>query len=476
MVFSSTLFVFFFLPITLLGYYLIKESYRNYWLLFVSLVFFGWSQPNYLWIIVLNIVINYVCAMLISQMPQIRKYIVVTAVLVNIAILFYFKYFNFTIETINNLANCNISIKDIVLPIGISFFTFQGMSYVIDVYRGDVPVQKNIFKVGLYIVLFPQLIAGPIVRYRDIAYEIDHRKNTLDDFCSGIERFIIGLGKKAIIANTMAATADAIWNTDITKNTWIIAWLGSIAYTLQIYFDFSGYSDMAIGLGRMFGFHFNENFNLPYISKNITEFWRRWHISLSSWFRDYVYIPLGGNRKHVYLNLAIVFLLTGIWHGASWHYILWGIWNGFFILIERAIKMRKMKNNKELQQHTKQSVGKSIISSIYTLFVINMGWVLFRADTLGDALKYAAIMLGRITPEHVGFSVFWYLDRWTMTIMGIAFLFSSSIPTKIATAFRNAVAEKVYVVCKYVLLIGLLYLCMLRIVSGTYNPFIYFQF
>ena len=320
MVFSSTLFVFFFLPITLLGYYLIKESYRNYWLLFVSLVFFGWSQPNYLWIIVLNIVINYVCAMLISQMPQIRKYIVVTAVLVNIAILFYFKYFNFTIETINNLANCNISIKDIVLPIGISFFTFQGMSYVIDVYRGDVPVQKNIFKVGLYIVLFPQLIAGPIVRYRDIAYEIDHRKNTLEDFCSGIERFIIGLGKKAIIANTMAATADAIWNADITKNTWIIAWLGSIAYTLQIYFDFSGYSDMAIGLGRMFGFHFNENFNLPYISKNITEFWRRWHISLSSWFRDYVYIPLGGNRKHVYLNLAIVFLLTGIWHGAWFLY------------------------------------------------------------------------------------------------------------------------------------------------------------
>lgn len=222
------------------------------------------------------------------------------------------------------------------------------MSYVIDVYRKDVPVQKNIFKLALYIVLFPQLIAGPIVRYKDIASEIDDRRVTIEDFSYGIERFIIGLGKKAIIANSMASMVDSIWNNGATENTWIIAWIGSIGYTLQIYFDFSGYSDMAIGLGRMFGFHFNENFNMPYISKNISEFWRRWHISLSSWFKDYVYIPLGGNRKHVYLNLAIVFLLTGIWHGASWHYIAWGVWNGAFILIERAVRKNREKEEFKL--------------------------------------------------------------------------------------------------------------------------------
>ena len=317
----------------------------------MSLVFFGWSQPNYLWIILLNIAINYIGAMLIDKMKSIRKIILLLTVVSNFGILFYFKYFDFAIESINQIFGTTFSLRDIVLPIGISFFTFQGMSYVIDVYRKDVPAQKNIFKLGLYIVLFPQLIAGPIVRYKDIAQEIDKRHVNVEEFCAGIEKFIIGLGKKAIIANTMALTADAIWNNGVLQNTWIMSWVGSIAYTLQIYFDFSGYSDMAIGLGRMFGFHFNENFNLPYISKNITEFWRRWHISLSSWFRDYVYIPLGGNRKNVYLNLAIVFLLTGVWHGAAWNFIVWGIWNGVFILIERVIRMKNKKKKIQKKQN-----------------------------------------------------------------------------------------------------------------------------
>lgn len=346
MVFSSTLFLFVFLPITLFIYYVIKSRYKNYWLLLASLIFFMWSQTNYLWIIVFNIIINYCCAMLIDSLKKLRKPVLIVAVIANFGLLYYFKYFNFTLVSLNKIFGFNFELFDIVLPVGISFFTFQGISYVIDVYRKNVQVQKNIFNVALYIVLFPQLIAGPIVRYKDIALEIDCRTTTLDDFSYGIERFIIGLSKKAVISNTLALTVDNIWNNN--NITCIMAWIGSIAYTLQIYFDFSGYSDMAIGLGQLFGFHFNENFNLPYISKNITEFWRRWHISLSSWFRDYVYIPLGGNRKNVYFNLAVVFFLTGIWHGASWHFMAWGIWNGVFILFERFIKNNKYTSTKYL--------------------------------------------------------------------------------------------------------------------------------
>lgn len=324
MVFSSIVFIFLFFPLTILGYYLINPKFRNYWLLFVSLIFFGWSQPNYLWIIVLNIVINYVAAYCLENSHKYKKIILVTAIAVNLGILFYFKYFNFILDSVNKLFALSLELREIILPIGISFFTFQGMSYTIDVYRKTVRAQKNPLKVALYITLFPQLIAGPIVRYTDIAAEIDKRTVSSDDFCAGIERFILGLGKKAVIANAMASCVDGIWNAGIDHVAWNTLWIGSIAYSMQIYFDFSGYSDMAIGMGKMFGFHFNENFNLPYMSRSISEFWRRWHISLGSWFRDYVYIPMGGNRKRVYFNLAIVFLLTGLWHGASWHFVAWG--------------------------------------------------------------------------------------------------------------------------------------------------------
>ena len=470
MVFSSTLFLFVFLPITLLIYYVLKGKLRNYWLLFVSLIFFGWSQPNYLWIILVNIGVNYLCAILIDHLKSFRKAALFVAVIANLTLLFYFKYFDFILDSINRLVGSNFELKNIVLPIGISFFTFQGLSYVIDVYRKEVPAQKNIFKVGLYIVLFPQLIAGPIVRYTDIANEIDNRKSSLEDFSSGIERFIIGIGKKAIIANTMAATADAIWNNYATGSSWIIVWIGSIAYTLQIYYDFSGYSDMAIGLGRMLGFHFNENFNLPYISKSITEFWRRWHISLSSWFRDYVYIPLGGNKRHVYFNLLIVFLLTGIWHGASWHYVAWGIWNGAFILIERKLKLDKKR---DYQKYGMLGRG---ISKIYTLFIVNIGWVIFRAPHTSDAFNYIATMFGVIRPESVGYTVLWYLDRWTTTIMVIGVLFASAVPMRIKEIIKAKISKDILCVIKYILLLVLFYLSLLRIVSGTYNPFIYFQF
>ncbi|WP_370770913.1 MBOAT family protein [Eubacterium ramulus] len=472
MVFSSTLFLFIYLPIVLIGYYILRGQAKNYWLLFVSLVFFGWSQPNYLWIILLNIAINYTGAMLIDKIKSIRKITLLLTVIANLAILFYFKYFDFAIESVNQIFGTTFSLRDIVLPIGISFFTFQGMSYVIDVYRKDVTAQKNIFKLGLYIVLFPQLIAGPIVRYKDIAQEIDKRHVNVEDFYAGIEKFIIGLGKKAIIANTMALTADAIWNNGVSQNTWIMSWVGSIAYTLQIYFDFSGYSDMAIGLGRMFGFHFNENFNLPYISKNITEFWRRWHISLSSWFRDYVYIPLGGNRKNVYLNLAIVFLLTGVWHGAAWNFIVWGIWNGVFILIERVIRMKNKK--KEIQK--KQNRGIIFLQKLYTLMVVNLGWVLFRAPDLETAIDFMKSMFGIIHPEKVSYTIFWYLDKWTITVMILAVIFASSIPTWCCEVVKKNVNESGRMIGKYIILIALFLFAVIRIVSGTYNPFIYFQF
>lgn len=436
------------------------------------MIFFGWSQPNYLWIILLNIIINYSCAVLIDDVKTLQKPLLVVTVAANLAILFYFKYFNFVEDSINKVLGADLQIVEIILPIGISFFTFQGMSYVIDVYRKDVPVQKNIFKLALYIVLFPQLIAGPIVRYKDIASEIDDRRVTIEDFSYGIEQFIIGLGKKAIIANSMASMVDSIWNNGATENTWIIAWIGSIGYTLQIYFDFSGYSDMAIGLGRMFGFHFNENFNMPYISKNISEFWRRWHISLSSWFKDYVYIPLGGNRKHVYLNLAIVFLLTGIWHGASWHYIAWGVWNGAFILIERAVR----KNREKRGVQVTKSWMKDLVAKIYTLFIVNLGWVIFRAPHTRDAVEYIATMFGIIVPKQVGFSLLWYLDRWSLTMMILGIIFASSLPSKVATMIKKNAPEPVETIVRYILLILVFYIAIMRIVAGTYNPFIYFQF
>lgn len=470
MVFSSTLFLFVFLPVTLFIYYIIKNKYRNYWLLLVSLLFFTYSQTNYLWIILLNVVINYCCSMLIGNFQKFRRHVLIVAIIANLGILYYFKYFTFTLDSLNKVLGNSFELPDIILPVGISFFTFQGMSYVIDVYRKDVPVQKNIFKVALYIVLFPQLIAGPIVRYKDVASEIEHRTFDLDDFSSGIERFIIGLSKKAVIANTMAATADAIWSAGSTNITCIMAWIGSIAYTLQIYFDFSGYSDMAIGLGRFFGFHFNENFNLPYISKNITEFWRRWHISLSSWFRDYVYIPLGGNRKNVYFNLAVVFLLTGIWHGASWHFFTWGIWNLIFIILERFVHSKQICGQGNISRF------KTVLSKIYTLLIVNLGWVLFRAPHTRDAIEFVAAMFGLSKPIQVDFSILWYLDRWTVTVMAFAILFASSVPLKAAEVLKAKMNEKVFIILKYFVLLAILCLSMIRIVSGTYNPFIYFQF
>ena len=594
MVFSSTLFLFGFLPLTLAGYYLClfldkkifndHKIFGNYWLLFMSLIFFAWSQIGYVWIIVASILINYTGALLIhsgrekNSLPdsavQVRnpngltaedsavqarnsngltaedsavraqnhpngltvnkrpeKLFLFLTVAANLLLLFYFKYFDFTIATVNQIFKTGFSLRNIVLPIGISFFTFQAMSYTIDVYRNKAGVQKNPFKLALYVMLFPQLIAGPIVRYTDVEAEIDERSVSIDDFSDGARRFILGLSKKALIANTMAVTVDSIWGQGIENNTVAIAWLGAIAYGLQIYFDFSGYSDMAIGLGRMFGFRFLENFDLPYISRSITEFWRRWHISLSSWFRDYVYIPLGGNRKgtfKTYRNLFIVFFLTGIWHGAAWNYIFWGLWHGMFMLLERAFRKpggsktgRVSGVNAEIRRRDEPEAQlpkedtmyaniKALIRHGYTLLVVLIGWVFFRAGSLSEGVWYLKTMLGRALGQTPGYSVMWYLDGWTAFILVAGIALSLNIPgfllrktgfetdrilnikvkkceerevqgkTEVKSEVESEVESEgnpaVWTFVRDIALLLLLLLSVMRIVSGTYNPFIYFQF
>jgi alginate O-acetyltransferase complex protein AlgI len=351
------------------------------------------------------------------------------------------------------------------MPIGISFFTFQGMSYVIDLYRKKVNVQKNPAKLAFYISFFPQLIAGPIVRYIDIERQIYKRDETIDKFIYGVKRFVIGLAKKVIIANNMGYVADLVFNNPAIENTAIIAWLGIVCYTFQIYFDFSGYSDMAIGLGRMFGFKFLENFNYPYISKTITEFWRRWHISLSSWFRDYVYIPLGGNKQgNVYANLLIVFALTGFWHGASFQFLAWGLWHGLFLIIERLFGMREVKNKRIIS-----------LRLAITLLIVVIGWVFFRSPGLRYALTYLKIMFGLANPENVGFTIWYYLSPKIIILLCLA-LVASTPALKTAHNFLQRYNTVIMKSVEMIIILALFFVCMVFVISSSYNPFIYFRF
>lgn len=341
-------------------------------------------------------------------------------------------------------------------------------------HRRDVPAQKNVFKLGMYISMFPQLVAGPIVRYKDIATEIDNRKVTTEDFAYGIQRFILGLFKKIIIADNMAIIANAMFDCNPKLNSVSLAWLGIIAYSLQIFFDFAGYSDMAIGLGRMFGFHFLENFNYPYISKSITEFWRRWHISLSSFFRDYVYIPLGGNRKHVYLNVAIVFLLTGIWHGAAFTYIAWGIWHGIFNLTEKFIKSHS--KSKEVTGRNFKRVIVSVFQHVYTMLVVMLGWVMFRSSGIKHAFNYIKSLFGLNNPEISVYNVWLYLNKWSFLILILGLIMCTPLLKKLYGLLKRKVNEKILTPVKYILLLALLLLCVLQVASNSYSAFIYFQF
>lgn len=476
MVFSNAVFLFIFLPVVIAGYYILRGKARNYWLLLVSIFFYAWNKPSFTIILLGSIVLNYFGALLVEKAGQTgkKKLWLVLTVVCNLLILFYFKYFNFTIRTLKKIFDIHTQFANVLLPIGISFFTFQGLSYVVDVYRGDVPAQKNVFKLGMYISMFPQLVAGPIVRYKDIATEIDNRKVTTEDFAYGIQRFILGLFKKIIIADNMAIIANAMFDCNPKLNSVSLAWLGIIAYSLQIFFDFAGYSDMAIGLGRMFGFHFLENFNYPYISKSITEFWRRWHISLSSFFRDYVYIPLGGNRKHVYLNVAIVFLLTGIWHGAAFTYIAWGIWHGIFNLTEKFIKSHS--TSKEVTGRNFKRVIVSVFQHVYTMLVVMLGWVMFRSSGIKHAFNYIKSLFGLNNPEISVYNVWLYLNKWSFLILILGLIMCTPLLRKLYGLLKRKVNEKILTPVKYILLLALLLLCVLQVASNSYSAFIYFQF
>lgn len=473
MLFSSIIFLFYFLPIVLILYYgtYFSKKLQNSGLLISSLFFYAWGETKYVLLMIGSIFINYIFGILADRYRKnikIAKFIIVIMCVANLSILFVFKYLGFVIRNINEMQSYQLRVPRFVLPIGISFFTFKAISYVIDVYRKEGVVQRNPFYVGLYITFFPQLLAGPISRYSNIGDQIVNRKETWQKFSIGCCRFITGLGKKILISNNMAAIVDRIFQMNLNVDIPVsLAWLGSIAYTLQIFFDFSGYSDMAIGLGLIFGFKFDENFNYPYISKSITEFWRRWHISLSSWFRDYVYFPLGGsrvaNKDKIIRNLLVVWVLTGVWHGAEWTFIIWGFMNFMFIAIEKVLSFDELPFN-------------NAIRHIYALFIVNLGWVLFRSKDLIEAGKYIACMFGARNNEFWSDYTFMFIKENSIFFIA-AIIFSTPIAKKANMFIVNKALGYKIIEFIYPFVITTLFLvCICYLVKGTYNPFIYFNF
>lgn len=463
MLFSSMSFLCVFLPIVVGLYFLLPVKWRNLELLLASVIFYAWGEPVYVFILLGTVLCNYIGALLLDKFTGYKKKLVLfLTIFVNLGILFYFKYFNFVFANVGSLFNVDIVLKNIIMPIGISFYTFQAISYLVDVYKGQVVAQKNFYKLALYITLFPQLIAGPIIKYHDISEQIDNRTTSFDKCAYGIKRFIIGLAKKIIFANSFGIIADTIFNTPVEYLDTTTAWLGGIAYTLQLFYDFSGYSDMAIGLCSIFGFKIPENFNYPYISKSITEFWRRWHISLSTWFKEYLYIPLGGNRVtklRNYVNLGIVFLATGIWHGAAWTFVLWGIWHGIFIIFEKITGWHKV---------VKQGLV-SGVQHIYTILIFVIGWVMFRADNVEYGLKYIKQMFSfnsHVTPFY---NINYFIKPIGILIFILAILCATPYIKKMLDKFQDTILE-------YVCLTGLFVFTVSVLAGASYNPFIYFRF
>lgn len=472
MVFSSITFLFFFLPFVLLVYFIMpNHMWKNVFFTICSFLFYAWDTPAFLLLMCTSIVINYVGGVLLQALRNkilLRKLWFILIIMINLGLLFYFKYFNFAISTVNSLFSSSFPLQEIILPIGISFFTFQGMSYVIDLYRNEISVQKNPLYVALYISMFPQLIAGPIVRYKDVNFQIENRSVTLDSFAEGMRRFVIGLSKKVIIANDLGQVADSIINGNLFQTSASVAWFGAICYTMQIFFDFSGYSDMAIGLGKMFGFTFMENFNYPYISRSITEFWRRWHISLSSFFKDYLYIPLGGNRKgNVYVNLLVVFICTGLWHGASFNFLFWGLWHGLFILLEKALTRKK----KPVKIHF-------IIKYGYTCLVIIIGWIIFRIEDLSALCQYLKVMFGAYIPNFTRYGLFYYCNVKTLIVLLIAVLISLGLYPYLKEKLQKKINISLLAqtIAKNSGILVLLMISIIWLLNSTYNPFIYFRF
>ena len=461
MLFSSNVFLYFYLPIVLVLYYLSPRKLRNLVLFLVSLVFYGWGEPVYVLLMLATIVLNYVFGAWIwkrKEQQKSAKTVLAVGVAANLVILGFFKYAGFLVENLQAVLPFLSAVKvpDITLPIGISFYVFQSMSYIIDVYREDAPVQKNPITFGTYVTLFPQLIAGPIVRYADVAQQLKTRRENVTQIASGIRLFIVGLSKKVLLANQMGA----LWQELQAQPGTLTAWVGMAAYALQLYFDFSGYSDMAIGLGRMMGFEFLINFDYPYISKSITEFWRRWHISLSTWFREYVYIPLGGNRKGMrrqILNLLIVWGLTGLWHGASWNFLLWGLYYGILLILEKLVLLKVLKKTPKVVNH------------VYTMFIVLLGWGLFYFEDMGALTSFFGKAFSlTATPVTEMNRILAYLPL---------LLVSAVAATPLGANCYRRLQEKTWAryaaigVCAV-----LMVLCVAALVSQSYNPFIYFRF
>jgi len=461
MLFSSITFLYVFLPCVLLLYFLAPKKLKNTVLLLSSLVFYAWGEPKYVLLMVISIAQGYLFARLIerAKSKSAKKLWLILSLVVSLGLLGYFKYANFFLENFSAVTGLSVPALKIALPIGISFYTFQILSYVVDVYRGDVPAQKNMFSLGAYISMFPQLIAGPIVRYSDIANELEHRTHSLEQVSDGIRRFVLGLAKKILIANTLG---ELVAGMAVARDVSVLYfWMYAIAFALQIYFDFSGYSDMAIGLGKMFGFHFMENFNYPFISASISEFWRRWHISLGSWFRDYVYIPLGGNRVgrgRLLRNLLVVWMLTGLWHGAAWNFVVWGLFFAALLILEKTFFGTFLEQCR-------------VVGHLYVLIAVAISFVIFNATSMMEALFYLSAMFGGKGYPLVSGEFLYQLRQY-----GVVLLFALVGATPLVKTLALRIPKKVANVMEPVVLVALLLLCTAYLVDGSFNPFLYFRF
>lgn len=463
MLFTSISFLYYFLPIVIILYFVLPKKMRNFVLFVASLIFYYYGEPKYIYLMLAEILVAYIGAILIDKYK--KKSIFIITVAIHLLLLCIFKYTDFLIENINAIFNAKFSLLNLVLPIGISFYTFQILSYVIDVYNGKVKVQKNFLKLATYVMLFPQLIAGPIVRYETVEDELDNRKCDFEKFSYGVRRFTIGLAKKVLIANFLGELCTKF--TDTSEKSVLFYWIFAISYMLQIYFDFSAYSDMAIGLGRMFGFHFLENFNYPYISKSITEFWRRWHISLSSWFRDYVYIPLGGNRKGLkkqIRNILVVWMLTGIWHGASWNFVIWGLLFGILLIVEKVFLGKYLEK------------APNLIKRIYVLFIVMISFVIFEASNMKEAIANIVGLFGANGEAFINEYTLYYLKSYIVTLIIAIIGATPLLKNTIEKLNKNETMKRIINIIEPVCIVVLLFVTTAYIVDNSYSPFLYFRF
>ncbi len=462
MVFTSISFIYYFLPLLLICYFVVPKKFRNIILLMFSVLFYFYEEPKYILLMLIEVLISYVVGLLIDKYKS--KNILIIGIFIHVLLFGIFKYFNFVIINVNNLFHSNLNLLNVVLPIGISFYTFQIISYEIDVYNKKVNVQSNILKYFLYVFLFPQLIAGPIVRYQDVNKAIDNRNVTFEMFANGLRRFIIGLSKKVIIANNLGELCNIYLN--LGDKSVLFTWIFAISFMLQIYFDFSGYSDIAIGLGKMLGFNFPENFNYPYMAKSITDFWRRWHMTLSSWFRDYVYIPLGGNKKGVLKqirNILIVWSLTGLWHGASWNFIVWGLYFGILLILEKFILKKYFSNVPKF------------IKGIYTLFLVMISFVIFQGDNLSSAFNIIKGLFGLNGELFINNVTLYYLKGYVLFIV-LGAIGSTNYVKNLVIKISNGKGKKIINILEPIYLLILLIIVTMYLIDSSYNPFLYFRF